>query len=354
MLVRLPGLLEQLAGFGRVAVLPEGEQGLGVGPGSRVFVGVLLEEPGQVVVPVEEEQEARQGVADALVVAGVQPQHVLQVLHGLVTTASGPEGMGQAQPGTHVRPGFEDAPEVADIPLKGFRPQRPLASGHALLVQAQGLLAAAGVFGQQDVGIGAVGADGQGVFRKLDPALLVGFLEGPVHERLGLGRAACPGRPGLAARRQAAASSPSIARRSGRSAGRWVAVSASRHPVFASSWPSDTPRAVQPPPAHCSPTPGSRFLRTVLLFRRLLPSRRPRKQHVQLPQPLSIPLVTGQTPALHHEIEPVVAGGAHGSDIQRQIINRYGVCVCVAPTPRTAPPARKYKSCRAGSRWPCR
>jgi len=39
------------------------------------------------------------------------------------------------------------------------------------------------VFGQEDVTIGAVG---QGVFGKLAPALFVGFLEGRVHERLGL------------------------------------------------------------------------------------------------------------------------------------------------------------------------
>ena len=75
---------------------------------------------------------------------------------------------------------------MADIPLKSFRPQRPLAGGHALLVQAQGLLAAGGVFGQQDVGVGAVGADGQGLVRKLHLSLLVGLPEGPVHERLGL------------------------------------------------------------------------------------------------------------------------------------------------------------------------
>jgi hypothetical protein len=76
---------------------------------------------------------------------------------------------------------------VARIPLKSFCPQRPLAGGHALFVKAQGLLAAGGVFGQQDVSISAIGADGQSVLRKPDPALLVGFLEGPIHERLGFG-----------------------------------------------------------------------------------------------------------------------------------------------------------------------
>jgi hypothetical protein len=45
-----------------VPVPAEGEQGLGVGPGSRGFLGILLKEPGQVAVPVQEEQRARQGV----------------------------------------------------------------------------------------------------------------------------------------------------------------------------------------------------------------------------------------------------------------------------------------------------
>jgi hypothetical protein len=67
---------------------------------------------------------------------------------------------------------------VADLPLKSFRPQRPLAGGHALLVQAHGLFAAGGLLGQEDVGVGAVGADGQGVLGKLDPSLFVGLLVG--------------------------------------------------------------------------------------------------------------------------------------------------------------------------------
>jgi hypothetical protein len=75
---------------------------------------------------------------------------------------------------------------MADISLKGFRTQRPFASGHALFVQASSFLAAGSVFSQKNMGIGAVGANGQGVFRKLDSLLLVGFIESPVHERLGL------------------------------------------------------------------------------------------------------------------------------------------------------------------------
>jgi hypothetical protein len=75
---------------------------------------------------------------------------------------------------------------MADISLKGFCAQRSLASGHALLVQMTSLLATKCMFGQQDVGIGAVGADGQGIFRQLDSLLLVGLLEGTVNERLSL------------------------------------------------------------------------------------------------------------------------------------------------------------------------
>jgi hypothetical protein len=55
-----------------------------------------------------------------------------------------------------------------------------------LFVPFQGLLAAGGVFGQVDVSIGAVGADAQGVYGQLNSLLLVGFLESPLQERLGL------------------------------------------------------------------------------------------------------------------------------------------------------------------------
>ena len=75
---------------------------------------------------------------------------------------------------------------MADIPLEGSGPQRPLASGHALPVQSQGLLAAGGVFGQQDVGAGAVGAEGQGVLGKLDPSLFVRLLVGTQQDVVGL------------------------------------------------------------------------------------------------------------------------------------------------------------------------
>ncbi|MGZ3356478.1 MAG: hypothetical protein ACXVBO_16675 [Isosphaeraceae bacterium] len=50
MLVRFTGSLEQPAGLGRVAVLPEGDQGLGIRP-VRCLLVILLEEPGQFLVP---------------------------------------------------------------------------------------------------------------------------------------------------------------------------------------------------------------------------------------------------------------------------------------------------------------
>ena len=58
---------------------------------------------------------------------------------------------------------------MTGISLKGFRPQRPLTSGYPLLVQTQGFLAAAGVFSQQDIGVGTVGADGEGFLGQLHP-----------------------------------------------------------------------------------------------------------------------------------------------------------------------------------------
>jgi hypothetical protein len=54
-----------------------------------------------------------------------------------------------------------------------------------LLVQAQGVLAAGGVFGQQDVGVGTVGADCQSVLGKPGAALFIWLLECLVHQCLG-------------------------------------------------------------------------------------------------------------------------------------------------------------------------
>src|SRR5262245_56715902 len=56
-------------------------------------------------------------------------------------------------------------------------------------------------------------------------------------------------------------------------------------------------------------------------------SRTPRNQPIQLPQHLHIAPVTTKPPSFHHESEPVIAGGVHRSYFQRQITNRYSVCV---------------------------
>src|SRR4051812_7496353 len=110
------------------------------------------------------------------------------MLHGFVPATGGPERMGLAQAGTQVGLGFEEAPEEAGMAPKGFWPECPLAGGDSLLVQLQGFLAAASMFGQEGVGVGTVGAEFEGFCRKLDPALLVPLLERPVDEYLGLGQ----------------------------------------------------------------------------------------------------------------------------------------------------------------------
>jgi hypothetical protein len=84
--------------------------------------------------------------------AGVQPQHLLQVAHRLVPPPRRPQGGGQTQPRPHVRPRLQDAPEAAGVPPEGFRPECPLTGLDPLPVQVEGLLAARGVFGQEDVG----------------------------------------------------------------------------------------------------------------------------------------------------------------------------------------------------------
>ncbi len=91
MFVRLPGLFEQLARLDGIALLSEGEQGFGVGPGSRPFIGILLKEACQVVIPVQKEQKAGQSVADSWLSLGLEPKHILEMLDGLVTTARAPK-----------------------------------------------------------------------------------------------------------------------------------------------------------------------------------------------------------------------------------------------------------------------
>ena len=87
---------EQFAGPRRIAVLAESQQGGGEGPLGRGVVLILLEQPPQIVVAIELQQPVGQQIADALVVAGVQPKHVPGVRHRLIATAEKPETLGHA------------------------------------------------------------------------------------------------------------------------------------------------------------------------------------------------------------------------------------------------------------------
>ena len=193
-LVRLPGRPEPLPGLGRVALAAEGEQGLGVGPGGRRLV-VPLQQLGQLVVPIQVQEPGGQGVADPLVVAGVEPEHVAEVPGRLLAPAQRPEGMGQPLAGTHVGPGLQQAPEVAHVLLEGVGPDRPLPGGHRLLVQREGLLAALGLLGEQDVGVGAIGRDREGLPGEVGPTLGVVLFEGQVQDLLRLAQGSLLGGP---------------------------------------------------------------------------------------------------------------------------------------------------------------
>src|SRR5579871_3742162 len=182
--VLLLGLLEQSPGGRIITILAEGEQRFMVSPCSRSFVRVLFEKMSQILVALEEEQKAGQGVADALIIVGVQPEHLKQVRHGLFPTTGSPESMSQSQPGAHVRPGSEKTPKMAGLLSKEVWTQCPLSRRHALLVQMKGLLAGGGVLGQKDIGIRAVGTDGEGFFRQIELAPFIWLLKGLVHDLL--------------------------------------------------------------------------------------------------------------------------------------------------------------------------
>ncbi|MGZ3303566.1 MAG: hypothetical protein ACXVBG_22025, partial [Isosphaeraceae bacterium] len=73
---------------------------------------------------------------------------------------------------------------MPDIVAECFRTQRPLAGGDPILEEIQGLLAVLGVFGEQDVGVGTVGAEFEGLLGELDPLHGVVRLERLVHQVL--------------------------------------------------------------------------------------------------------------------------------------------------------------------------
>src|SRR5437879_1334580 len=105
--------------------------------------------------------------------------------------------MRKAQPCTHVGTGIEHGPEMAGISLKRSLPQCPLAGGDSTFIKGQGLFAAASVFGEENEGIGAVGTNSKGFFRKLDLPHLILILVRKKQNVMGFGK-----RSVLLARRQ--------------------------------------------------------------------------------------------------------------------------------------------------------
>ena len=53
----------------------------------------------------------------------------MKLANKVALVTGGAQGLGQTEAGPHVRPGFQDPPEMADIPLKRLRPQSPLGGG---------------------------------------------------------------------------------------------------------------------------------------------------------------------------------------------------------------------------------
>ena len=154
--VPLAGHLEELAGLGRVTLPVEREQRLAVKPVRRGVV-VLLEQPGRFLVPVQVQEERRQRIADPLIIVGIEPEHLLEMIDRFLSARHRPELAGQPFASPHVGAGLQDSPEVSGMLLEGLRSEGALPGGDSLLVVFEGFLAAPGVLGEQDVGVGAVG-----------------------------------------------------------------------------------------------------------------------------------------------------------------------------------------------------
>jgi len=183
--VRLGRLAERAPRRLAIPFPAKGQQGSRVHPGRRFVLRVLAQEAIQLVLPVEVQQTLRQQVPDPLVVAGVEPEHVLVVGQGLLKAAGRPKTLGQPQPGPHVGSRLQQPPEPAGVLSKEPLAQGPLPGGHPLLVQLQGLLERLGVFGQKDVGVRAVGRDLEGLSGQGDLLLVAVGLEGVVDQLLG-------------------------------------------------------------------------------------------------------------------------------------------------------------------------
>ena len=150
---------EGLSAFGGIALAAEFDQRPGE-PGVPRGVRIsLVEERLDLDVPPERQEPGDQDIADSLVVVGIEPEHLEEVVDGLIAPARRPQRVREPFAGAHVRPGLEDAPEVADRLAETLRTQRPFAGGDALLIMLERLPGPAGMLREDDVGVRTIRAD---------------------------------------------------------------------------------------------------------------------------------------------------------------------------------------------------
>ncbi len=94
--------------------------------------------------------------------------------------------MGESGAGAHVRPRFQNAPEVSLARLERFFSDGPLPGLHAFLVEIPGFFKRAGCFlGEENISVGTVRRDLQRLPRQAHALLSAGF-PGLVHHLLSL------------------------------------------------------------------------------------------------------------------------------------------------------------------------
>ncbi len=94
------------------------------------------------------------------------------------------ERLGKAESRSHIRTGREIIPKLADILAKSSFSQCSSRCLESALVVCQFVLGSAGLLGKEDMGVGAVGIQSQGLARQLNSSPTVAT-EGLVAEILG-------------------------------------------------------------------------------------------------------------------------------------------------------------------------
>lgn len=110
-------------------------QALGLSPDCADVFVLLAEETARSC-----KQTGREHVADALIVVGVQPEHLLVIRHGGLPLPQTPEAAAQPGAGAHVRPRLQETPKVAGVIPEALGTQRPLAGSEALGAEVPGLI----------------------------------------------------------------------------------------------------------------------------------------------------------------------------------------------------------------------